>query len=74
MIVVRVLRKLAQTGRAIICTIHQPSKEIFNCFDSLLLLKKGAYAVWSVCDINDPGLLTPHTTTRPSNRRQPQAG
>lgn len=42
MIVVRVLRKLAQTGRAIICTIHQPSKEIFSCFDSLLLLKKGA--------------------------------
>lgn len=42
MIVVRVLRKLAQTGRAIICTIHQPSKEIFTNFDSLLLLKKGA--------------------------------
>jgi hypothetical protein len=42
MIVVRVLRKLAQTGRAIICTIHQPSKEIFSVFDSLLLLKKGA--------------------------------
>lgn len=48
MIVVRVLRKLAQTGRAIICTIHQPSKEIFACFDALLLLKKGALMdVWS---------------------------
>jgi ABC-type multidrug transport system ATPase subunit len=48
MIVVRVLRKLAHTGRAIICTIHQPSKEIFACFDSLLLLKKGK-CVWQAC-------------------------
>ncbi len=46
MIVVRVMRKLAQTGRSIICTIHQPSQEIFTNFDSLLLLKRGGQTVF----------------------------
>jgi len=40
-IIMRVLRRIAQTNRTIICTIHQPSLEIFNLFDDLLLLKRG---------------------------------
>ncbi|KAH9984294.1 putative ABC multidrug transporter [Xylariaceae sp. FL0662B] len=35
------LRKLADNGQAILCTIHQPSSQLFQTFDSLLLLKKG---------------------------------
>jgi len=38
---VSVLRKLADEGRTIACTIHQPRADIFNMFDNLLLLKFG---------------------------------
>ncbi|WFD27170.1 hypothetical protein MNAN1_002166 [Malassezia nana] len=39
--IVRFLKKLAASGQAILCTIHQPSGELFNQFDRLLLLQKG---------------------------------
>jgi len=35
--VARVIRKIASTGRTCICTIHQPSAELFFMFDRLLL-------------------------------------
>ncbi|RLN71903.1 hypothetical protein BBJ28_00019653, partial [Nothophytophthora sp. Chile5] len=40
------VRKVADTGRTILCTIHQPSTEVFMLFDSLLLLKKGGETVF----------------------------
>lgn len=39
--IVRFLRKLADAGQAILCTIHQPSSVLFEQFDQLLLLKSG---------------------------------
>uniref|UniRef100_K3X547 ABC transporter domain-containing protein n=1 Tax=Globisporangium ultimum (strain ATCC 200006 / CBS 805.95 / DAOM BR144) TaxID=431595 RepID=K3X547_GLOUD len=39
-------RKVASTGRTIICTIHQPSSEVFQLFDCLLLLKRGGETVF----------------------------
>ncbi|KAE8904874.1 ABC transporter G family member 29 [Phytophthora fragariae] len=33
--------KVADSGRTIICTIHQPSAEVFYLFDRLLLLQRG---------------------------------
>lgn len=45
-IVMSGMRKIASTGRAIICTIHQPSTAIFNKFDSLLLMKRGGEVVF----------------------------
>lgn len=39
--IVRFLRKLADAGQAILCTIHQPSAVLFEEFDELLLLKSG---------------------------------
>jgi ATP-binding cassette subfamily G (WHITE) protein 2 (SNQ2) len=39
--IVRLLRKLANDGQAILCTIHQPSALLFESFDNLLLLTMG---------------------------------
>lgn len=44
--IVRFLRKLADAGQAILCTIHQPSAILFEHFDELLLLKSGGRAVY----------------------------
>jgi len=43
---VRFLRKLADQGQAILCTIHQPSSLLFESFDRLLLLEKGGKTVY----------------------------
>lgn len=40
------LRSLADNGQAILCTIHQPSAELFQVFDRLLLLRKGGQTVY----------------------------
>jgi ABC-type multidrug transport system ATPase subunit len=45
-IVLRVLANIAKRGRAVVCTIHQPSAELFDHFDSLLLLKSGGKVVY----------------------------
>ena len=45
-IVMRGLKRIAQSGRAVCCTIHQPSIAIFNDFDELLLLKRGGETVF----------------------------
>ncbi|KAJ8901896.1 hypothetical protein NDN08_004100 [Rhodosorus marinus] len=37
----KVLRRVSDTGAAVLCTIHQPSKEVFSFFDSVLLLQSG---------------------------------
>ena len=44
--IVKLLRKLANSGQAILCTIHQPSSVLFTQFDRLLLLKKGGRTVY----------------------------
>jgi len=41
---VQTLKELASEGHNIICTIHQPSSEIFSLFDKLNLLVKGEVA------------------------------
>ncbi|KAJ7852077.1 ABC-2 type transporter-domain-containing protein [Mycena olivaceomarginata] len=40
------LQQLAANGQAILCTIHQPSAELFQNFDRLLLLRKGGQVVY----------------------------
>ncbi|POM58092.1 Pleiotropic drug resistance protein ABC Superfamily, partial [Phytophthora palmivora] len=40
------VRKVADSGRTVICTIHQPSTEVFLLFDSLLLLQRGGETVY----------------------------
>ncbi|KAI0673639.1 ABC-2 type transporter-domain-containing protein [Trametes maxima] len=43
---VRFLRKLADHGQAILCTIHQPSSMLIQTFDKLLLLERGGETVY----------------------------
>eukprot|EP00026_Physarum_polycephalum_P000882 Phypoly_transcript_00883.p1 GENE.Phypoly_transcript_00883~~Phypoly_transcript_00883.p1 ORF type:complete len:1263 (+),score=177.54 Phypoly_transcript_00883:79-3867(+) len=45
-VVMNVIKKVAETGRSVICTIHQPSASVFSYFDFLFLLKKGGETVY----------------------------
>ncbi|KAG5946113.1 hypothetical protein E4U53_006627 [Claviceps sorghi] len=44
--IVRFLKKLANAGQAILCTIHQPNAALFENFDRLLLLQRGGRTVY----------------------------
>lgn len=44
--IVRFLKKLANAGQAILCTIHQPNAALFENFDRLLLLQRGGQTVY----------------------------
>ncbi|KAK9760197.1 ATP-binding cassette transporter snq2 [Basidiobolus ranarum] len=39
--IIKFIRKLADSGMALVCTIHQPSSILFEHFDRLLLLARG---------------------------------
>lgn len=59
LIVMRVVKRIALTGRAVLCTIHQPSAELFYMFDRLLLLKSGGKEVF-FGDLGTDGQLLVH--------------
>mmetsp|Transcript_7675 Transcript_7675/g.11613 ORF Transcript_7675/g.11613 Transcript_7675/m.11613 type:complete len:668 (-) Transcript_7675:475-2478(-) len=40
-LIIELLVGLAKAGRSVVCTIHQPSTQVFRLFDKLLLLSKG---------------------------------
>ncbi|KAL8034647.1 hypothetical protein ABFX02_12G042200 [Erythranthe guttata] len=45
-IVMRTVRNTVNTGRTVVCTIHQPSIDIFESFDELLLMKRGGQEIY----------------------------
>jgi ABC-type multidrug transport system ATPase subunit len=46
-IVMRAVRNTVNTGRTVVCTIHQPSIDIFESFDELLLMKRGGQVIYA---------------------------
>ena len=44
MSIIDCMKDLANKGKTIICTIHQPSSEIFERFDNLFLMSEGRLA------------------------------
>nr|AAL91496.1 ABC transporter AbcG10 [Dictyostelium discoideum] len=44
--IVKFIRKLADAGMPLVCTIHQPSSVLFEYFDRILLLAKGGKTVY----------------------------
>ncbi|THG03965.1 hypothetical protein TEA_028352 [Camellia sinensis var. sinensis] len=46
-IVMRAVKNVAETGRTIVCTIHQPSIDIFEAFGELILLKASGQVIYS---------------------------
>ncbi|KAM3699918.1 hypothetical protein ACJW31_05G061500 [Castanea mollissima] len=45
-IVMRTVRNTVDTGRTVVCTIHQPSIDIFEAFDELFLMKNGGKEIY----------------------------
>ncbi|XAR53482.1 Xenobiotic-transporting ATPase [Bertholletia excelsa] len=46
-IVMRTVRNTVDTGRTVVCTIHQPSIDIFEAFDELFLMKRGGQTIYA---------------------------
>ncbi|KAI6681764.1 hypothetical protein NL676_035645 [Syzygium grande] len=46
-IVMRTVRSTVDTGRTVVCTIHQPSLDIFGSFDELILLTRGGREIYA---------------------------
>ncbi|KAK9856814.1 hypothetical protein WJX84_004570 [Apatococcus fuscideae] len=45
-VVMRTIRNVVNTGRTMVATIHQPSIDIFESFDELLLLMRGGRTIY----------------------------
>ncbi|GMP76128.1 hypothetical protein CsSME_00032936 [Camellia sinensis var. sinensis] len=54
-IVMRAVKNVVATGRTTVCTIHQPSIDIFEAFDELILMKRGGQIIYS-------GMLGQHSS------------
>lgn len=55
-VVIREVRKIANLGRTVVCTVHQPSKELFLNFDDVCLLQRGGWQ--ARCAVNPPCCAT----------------
>eukprot|EP00956_Cyclotella_meneghiniana_P045244 scaffold360450_cov103-Cyclotella_meneghiniana.AAC.1 len=63
---IKVLKKIAHAGCSVLFTIHQPSSDVFNAFDRLILLNKGMVMYQgSVKDV--PGYFAKHNHPMPPN-------
>lgn len=51
-IVMRTVRNTVDTGRTVVCTIHQPSIDIFEAFDEVLVRRTGCVKRFSPADVS----------------------
>ncbi|GAA5971047.1 hypothetical protein JCM11641_004124 [Rhodosporidiobolus odoratus] len=65
--VCRFLQKIAATGLSILCTIHQPSGELFEMFDSVILLAAGGNTVYAGETTEAPAYFARHNAIMPDN-------
>mmetsp|Transcript_30128 Transcript_30128/g.61539 ORF Transcript_30128/g.61539 Transcript_30128/m.61539 type:complete len:665 (-) Transcript_30128:343-2337(-) len=63
---VKVLKKIASAGCSVLFTIHQPSSEVFNSFDRLILMNKGMVMYQGPVDAI-PGYFSDHHHPIPAN-------
>lgn len=62
-IVIRAVKNVADTGRTVVCTIHQPSIEIFEAFDEVIILHF-TYDFSKILSDTIPGTSDLHFPTR----------
>ncbi|MBA0846878.1 hypothetical protein Goshw_008807 [Gossypium schwendimanii] len=46
-VVMRVVKNIVSTKRTVVCTIHQPSIDIFEAFNEIILMKRGGQIIYS---------------------------
>jgi len=51
---IKILKGLANSGRTVITTIHQPNSEIFKSFDNLMLMGKGKIVYFKKAELSLP--------------------
>lgn len=64
--VIKVLKKIASAGCSVLFTIHQPSSEVFNSFDRLILLNRGMVMYQGRVE-EVPTFFASHNHTMPPN-------
>ena len=70
--IVKFIRKLADSGMPLVCTIHQPSSVLFEYFDRLLLLARGGLTVYFGPIGKDSKTLTDYFLTHGAQECTPQ--
>mmetsp|Transcript_9286 Transcript_9286/g.20954 ORF Transcript_9286/g.20954 Transcript_9286/m.20954 type:complete len:582 (+) Transcript_9286:162-1907(+) len=64
--VIKVLKKIASAGCSVLFTIHQPSSDVFNSFDRLILLNKGMVMYQGATE-KVPDFFASHNHPMPKN-------
>ena len=64
--VIKVLKKIASAGCSVLFTIHQPSSDVFNGFDRLIMLNKGMVMYQGPVK-NVPDFFASHNHPMPNN-------
>lgn len=67
------LRKLADEGQAVLCTIHQPSSQLFSMFDRLLLLNTEGQCIYFGDIGRDAGTLISYFEQNGGDKCDPDA-
>lgn len=58
-IVMQAVKNVSRNGRTVMVTIHQPSIEIFETFDAMVLLQSGGRVRLQSCNMYVKGYLQP---------------